>query len=363
MAKCIFNYGAGPAMLPQPVMEQIQAEFLDYKGMGISVIELNHRTDAFEELLQGAKGLLRDMVGIPADYRIVWSHGGGGMQFSSVPLNLMGLHPQHKAVYCNTGFFSTRSIDEAGKYGTVQVATSSEDTGFDRIPELTSEMVDPDAGYLHITTNNTMMGTRYADFPAKMPVPMVGDVTSEILSRPIDLARFGMIYAGAQKNLGPSGITVIIIKEDLLNHYLPQIARQINYTVLDERDSMPSTPNVFGIYCNYLVLQWTKAQGGPEAMQKHNEAKAARIYGVIDGSDFYRGHAQKGSRSIQNYTFDLPSEELVAKFIVESDAEGLYQIKRPMTGKGLRASLYNAMPMEGAEVLAAFMEDFERKYG
>ena len=363
MEQRVFNYGAGPSMLPVPVMEQIQAELRDYQGLGISIIEMNHRDDAVQEVMIAARALYRELMDIPDNYKVLWHHGGGAMQFSSVALNLMGRHPSGKALYCNTGFFSTWAVNEAKRFGTVEVITSSEETGFDHIPALDPAMVEEDASYLHVTTNNTMMGTRWNEFPAPLAVPLVGDATSEILSRPIDVSRFGLLYAGMQKNLGPSGLAAVIIREDLLHHFHPHVARQLNYSVLAETDSMPSTPNVFGIYVNRLVLEWTKAQGGPGAMEALNAKKAARIYGVIDGSDFYQGHARPEARSHQNFTFGLPSKELLEKFFQEAEAQGLHGMKSPPMREDVRTSLYNAMPMEGAEVLAGFMEEFERKNG
>lgn len=363
MENGIFNYGAGPSMLPVPVMEKMQAELRDYNGRGMSIIEMNHRSDEFQEIVASAKALFRELMDIPGDYKVIWSHGGGGMQFYSVALNLMGLHPERKALYCNTGFFSTWAVNEATRFGKVEVIASSEETGFDHIPKLDPAMVDGGAAYLHITTNNTMMGTRWTEFPAPLPLPLVGDVTSEILSRRIDVSQFGLLYAGLQKNLGPPGMAAVIIREDLLGHSLPEIARQLDYAVLAETDSMPSTPNVFGLYVNKLVLEWTKREGGVAAMEARNEQKARRIYGVIDDSEFYQGHAVAEDRSIQNYTFGLPNGELLAKFFAEAEAQGLHGMKSPPMREDVRASMYNAMPMEGAEVLAGFMEDFERRHG
>ena len=363
MSRSVFNYGAGPAMLPVPVMEQVQEEMRDYNGTGISIIEMNHRHDEFQETLASAKALFRELMDIPDNYKVIWSHGGGGMQFSSVPMNLMGLHPEGKALYCNTGFFSTWAINEARRFGKVEVITSSEETGFDHIPKVDPAMVDGDAAYLLITSNNTMMGTRWTEFPSPLKIPLVADLTSEILSRPIDVSKFGVLFAGLQKNLGPPGTAVVIVREDLLGHSHPHIARQLDYTVLAEQDSMPSTPDVFAIYVTRLVLEWVKKQGGVTAMETLNEKKAARLYGVIDNSDFYQGHAVAEDRSTQNYTFGLPSTALVAKFFGEAEAQGLHGMKSPPMREDVRASMYNAMPMEGAEALAGFMEEFERRNG
>ncbi len=363
MGDRVFNFSAGPSQLPLQVLEQMQAELLDYQGTGMSIIEMHHRGDEVQEMMNSAKALLRELLELPDNYRVIWSHGGGAMQFSSVAQNLMGRHPERKALYCNTGFFSTWAIAEAERFGKVEVITSSEETGFDHVPELDPALVDGDAAYLHITTNNTMMGTRWPVYPHPLPIPLAGDATSEFLSRPIDITQFAVLYAGFQKNLGASGMAVVIVREDLLGRPFPEIARQLNYTVLDETDSMPSTPNTLGLYLHRLVLEWTKQQGGPRALEALNEKKAARIYGVIDSSDFYTGHARPESRSIQNFTFGLPSPELLAKFFPQAEAEGLSNLRSPPMREDVRASMYNAMPMEGAEALASFMEEFERRNG
>ncbi|MEE8433584.1 MAG: 3-phosphoserine/phosphohydroxythreonine transaminase [bacterium] len=364
MSKRVFNYGAGPAMLPVPVMEQVQVEFLDYQGSGMSIIEMNHRKPYFMEIIAETKALFRELLELPENYQVLFSHGGGAMQFSSVPLNLMGRHPERKALYANTGFFSEMAMKEARRFGKVEMITSSEETGFDHIPHLDPAMVNGGgAAYLHITTNNTMMGTRWREFPHPLSVPLVGDFTSEIFSRKVDVTRFGVLYAGFQKNLGPPGHAVIIIRDDLLDCALPEIARQLSYGVLAETESMPSTPNVFNIWMCKLILEWTRGQGGAEAMEALSEKKAARIYGVIDASDFYTGHARPDSRSTQNYTFALPNEDLLAAFFAEAEAEGLHGMAPPLMRNDVRASLYNAMPYEGADTLASFMEDFERRRG
>ena len=370
MSEQVFNYGAGPAMLPVPVMEQVQAEFLDYQGSGMSIVEMSHRKPPFMEIIAETKVLFRELLELPDNYQVLFSHGGGAMQFSSVPLNLMGRHPERKALYANTGFFSQMAMEEARRFGKVEMIASSEETGFDHIPQLDPAMVNGGgsgngggAAYLHITTNNTMMGTRWQEFPHPLPVPLVGDFTSEILSRKVDVTQFGVLYAGFQKNLGPPGQSVILIRDDLLDFALPGIPRQLSYGVLAETDSMPSTPNVFNIWMNKLVLEWTRDQGGAETMEALSEKKAARIYGVIDASDFYTGHARPDSRSTQNFTFGLPNEELLADFFTEAEAEGLHGMAPPLMRQDVRASLYNAMPYEGAEALASFMEEFERRHG
>ena len=357
------NFGPGPAVLPSSVLEQVQQDVMDYRGRGLSILEINHRDDDLVEILEAAKALYRELLAIPDNYAVMFIHGGAAMQFTSVPVNLLGLHPKRKMLVANSGYFSTLAFNEASRYGDAQYIASSESTGFDRVPEIDPAKVDADASYLHICTNNTMMGTRWQTFPAPLPIPLVGDATSEILSRPMDISQFGLLFAGFQKNLGTAGTSVIIIREDLLGHPLPEAPRQLNYNVLLETNSMPTTPGWFNIYVNRLVLEWTRDQGGPQAMAELNERKAARVYGVIDRSDFYTGHAHPAHRSRQNYTFGLPSKELLEKFFSEASEAGLYGLKSPPMREDVRASMYNAMPYEGAETLAAFMEDFERRHG
>ena len=362
MSQRLYNYSAGPSMLPESVLKQVQQDIYDYQGRGISIIELSHRDKDHLEILATAKKLYRELMDIPDNYQVVFSHGGGAMQFSSVALNLLGLHPDRRALYCNSGYFTTWALNEAKRFGNAIEACTSEATGFDRIPDFDPSTVNGDAAYLYITTNNTMMGTRWSEFPQANGTPLVGDATSEILSRPIDIQQFGLLFAGFQKNLGPSGMAVAIIREDLLGKALPEIPRQLDYSTLVETDSMPSTPNLFSLYVNRLVLEWTKEQGGTKGMEALNEKKAARLYGVIDASDFYQGHSQPESRSRQNYTFGLP-KDLLETFFQSAEQEGLYGLKSPPMRQDVRASMYNAMPYEGADVLASFMEEFERKHG
>jgi phosphoserine aminotransferase len=281
-----------------------------------------------------------------------------------VPLNLMGLKPAMKGLYVASGNFSERAAEEAEKYGTVKTIASSADTKYDRIPAIDPKSIDPDASYLHITTNNTIFGTRWPTFPSTNGVPLVGDATSEILSREIDITQFGLLYAGAQKNVAPSGLAVVIVREDLLGHVNPQTPKMLNYTQLAKDGSLTNTVNTFAIYVANLVLHWLKNEGGIAAIEKVNEQKAAKVYSVIDKSGgFYKAHAQKQFRSTMNVTFDLGTPALLEKFLKESDAAGLYHLKGHTKRGGVRASLYNAMPMEGANALANFMEEFQRKNG
>jgi phosphoserine aminotransferase len=364
MTQRVYNFTAGPAMLPLPVLQRVHEEFFDFQGLGASIIEISHRSPEFEALLKETEGLLRELMDIPATYKVVFCHGGGQMQFSMVPLNLMGLKPAGKALYVESGLFSARAAEEAARYGVVTIAASSKDTGFDRIPWVNTDAVDRAASYFHLTTNNTVMGTRWNSFPSTDGVPLVGDATSEILSRPLDLRSFGALYAGAQKNLGPAGLAVVIIREDLLGHAHPLTPKLLNYTQLAHDGSLTNTVNTFAIYVTRLVLEWLKGEGGVAAIERVNERKAARVYRAVDRSGgFYRGLAQKEHRSVMNVTFDLSSPALQGRFLKEAGEAGLYALKGHSARGGLRASLYNAMPMAGAEALAGFMEEFQRRNG
>jgi phosphoserine aminotransferase len=286
------------------------------------------------------------------------------MQFAMVPLNLMGLKPAHTALYAVTGNFSERAAEEAARYGKVAIVSNSQPTGHDRIPPLDVAAMDPAASYLHITTNNTIMGTRYQSFPDMNGIPLVGDATSEILSRVMDVRKFGLLFAGAQKNVGPAGFAVAIVREDLLNHAHPLTPKLLNYTQLAKDGSLTNTVNTFSIYVGRLMLEWLKNEGGVAAIEKLNDKKAAIVYGAIDRSQgFYRGHAVKEYRSTMNVTFFLPSPELLAKFLQDANAAGLYALKGHSRLGGVRASIYNAMPLEGAQALSAFMEEFQRRHG
>ena len=364
MTKRVYNFAPGPATLPLSVLQRVQEELLDFQGLGASIIEISHRSPEFEKLLKETEQLFREVMHVPDNYKVVFCHGGGQLQFSMVPFNLIGLKPAKKALYVVSGLFSERAAEESEKYGTVKIVASSKDTNYDRIPALDPKSIEPDASYLHITTNNTVMGTRWQKFPATNGVPLVGDATSEILSREIDVRQFGLLFAGAQKNVGPAGLAVEIVREDLLGHVHPHTPKMLSYTQLAKDGSLTNTVNTFAIYVSNLVLQWLKNEGGVAAIEKVNEKKAARVYQVLDRSGgFYKGHAQKEHRSTMNVTFTLPSAELLAKFLKESNAAGLYALKGHARLGGIRASMYNAMPLAGAEALASFMEEFQRKNG
>jgi len=364
MSERIYNFTPGPAMLPLPVLHRIREELYDYQGLGASVMEISHLAPEFRQLLDETMEGLRGLLGFGKEYKIVFAHGGGNMQFSMVPMNLIARAPARKALYANTGHFSERAIEDARRFGQVEVVTSSEESGHDHIPAIDPARLDQAASYLHITTNNTIMGTRYADFPDTGALPLVGDMTSEILSRRIPVGRFGLIYAGLQKNLGPSGVSVAIVREDLLHHALPETPSVLNYTRLARDRSLTNTINTFSIYVMKLMLDWVRDGGGVEAMERQNDEKAATVYAAMDRhAGFYKGHARPEARSTMNVTFRLPSEELEQRFIAEGAAQGLYYLKGHRAVGGIRASIYNAMPLEGAQALAQFMDHFAAQNG
>lgn len=367
MTHRVYNFAPGPAMLPTAVMERAQAELLDWQGLGVSVVEISHRSPEFEAMLAGTDDLLRELMAIPANYRILYVHGGASVQFSAMPLNLMGRTPQPRAHYFETGNFAARAIEEARRYGDVHIVASSAETNHDRIPDYDSAAIDSDAGYCHLTSNNTLYGTRWVRFPETGAVPLVADATSDILSRVLDVGRFGAIYAGAQKNLGVSGMAVVIIREELIGHAHPLTPNLLNYATYAKDHSLTNTPNTFAIYMTRLMLEWLKEQGGVAAMEKVNQQKARLLYDVIDGpgpaAGFYRGHAQREHRSIANVTFHLAKPDLQDAFLAEALQADLFALKGHRAVGGLRASLYNAMPIEGARALAAFMVEFARRHG
>ena len=361
MADKIYNFGAGPAMLPEPVMQQIQREWLNFQGLGVSIIEISHRAKEFVAILDEAKALFRELTGLPDNYRILFVHGGARMQFSALPLNFAGGVATKKALYVESGNFASLAAKEAQAFCHVETIASSAATDYDRIPELKSEQIDQNAAYLHITSNNTLYGTRWQQFPETGNVPLIADMTSELLSRQIDYNQFGVVYAGLQKNLGPSGMAMVIVREDLLGDVDKKTPTLLNYTQCDKDNSLTNTTNTFAVYVIKLVLEWLKEQGGVAAIEKLNQRKAERLYQVIDESEFYRGIAHPEHRSIMNIPFKTVSAELDAKFLEEADAVGLYALKGHRNVGGARASIYNPMPLAGVDKLASFMVEFERK--
>lgn len=359
----VYNFGAGPAMLPEPVMRKIQEEWLDYRGMGVSIIEISHRADEFVKILEEAKALFRELTDLPDNYQILFMHGGARMVFSALPLNLAGRFAERKCLYAETGNFAKVAAQEALKFCQVKTIISSAASGYDHIPDLPLELIDQDAAYLHITGNNTIFGTRWNHFPETGRVPLIADMTSELLSRRIDYTRFGVVYAGLQKNLGPSGMAMVIIRDDLLGHADVATPTLLDFTQADKDNSLTNTTNTFAVYVIKLVLQWLKEQGGVDAIEQINEAKAACLYQVIDGSDFYRGIARPAHRSIMNVSFLLNDDGLTAEFLRQAEARGLYALKGYRSVGGVRASIYNPMPMAGVEKLASFMEGFAAQHG
>lgn len=363
MTKQVYNFGAGPAMLPVPVMQQIQEEFLDFQGMGVSLIEISHRSKEFEAVINRCDELIRELANLPENYKILYTHGGAQMQFAGVPLNLLGLKPAHKAVYCETGNFSKLANKEAARYGDIVIACSSADTDYDRIPALTSDMIPDDASYAYITSNNTIYGTRYQQYPDTGDTPLVIDATSDMFSHVVDFSKIGVMFAGMQKNLGPSGTAAIIIREDLIGHAMERTPSLLDYAVYEKSHSLANTNNTFAIYTMSLVMQWLKDQGGIAAIEKVNRVKAATLYDVIDQSSYYSGTAHPDHRSIMNITFTLPDEDSTAAFLKQAGENGLYALKGHRNVGGVRASIYNAMPLAGCEKLAEFMQEFERTQG
>ncbi|MCB1669530.1 MAG: 3-phosphoserine/phosphohydroxythreonine transaminase [Gammaproteobacteria bacterium] len=356
----IYNFGAGPAMLPIPVMEKAQAEFLDYHNLGAGLIEISHRSKQFDEILDSCDALLTELANIPSNYKILYVHGGAQMQFSAVPLNLMARNDAKKATYIETGNWAVKARKEAARYGTALSGATSEATNFDRIPEFDPATLDADNSYAYITSNNTLFGTRWHSFPDTGEIPLVADMTSEFLSRKLDISKFGIIFAGLQKNLGPAGLAVVIVREDLLGLALPYTPSLLNYKVYADDHSLTNTTNTFAIYMMSLVLEWLKGEGGVGAMEARNEAKAKLIYDAIDNSDFYRGTAHPDHRSIMNVTFNLTDESLLDSFLAEALKNGLYALKGHRVVGGARASIYNAMPLAGCQALVDFMAEFER---
>ena len=363
MSGKVFNFGAGPAMLPEPVMQKVHEEWFNFQGLGVSVIEVSHRAKQFEEVLNKAQERFRQLTGLPDNYKILFVHGGARMQFAALPLNLAARSASKKCLYVESGNFAKLAHKDAKPFGDIRVIASSAESNYDHIPTITPDMVDQDAAYLHITGNNTLYGSRWQKCPETGNVPLVVDQTSEMLSRVIDFSKLGCAYAGLQKNLGPSGTAIVVIREDLLEYASPQTPTLLNYKVCAADNSLTNTANTFAIYVTGLVLEWMQEQGGIAAIEKRNEQKAKILYDLIDGGDYYRGVIKSEFRGTMNVSFNLASEELEAKFLKEAGALGLYALKGHRSVGGIRASIYNAMPMAGVEKLADFMKEFEKKNG
>jgi phosphoserine aminotransferase len=360
MSERVVNFGPGPATLPVPVLEQVRRELVSLPGLGISPLEISHRSSWFDEVIQEAETNLRDLLDVPSSHHIVFCQGGATQQFAMAPMNLLGDQPG-AAAYLVTGSWSSKAAREAEKVGRVDISWSGAEEGFRRVPEPHEWTVPSDAAYLHVTTNETIEGVEWRDLPkAPAEVPIVADASSDLLSRPIDLTGIGVLYAGAQKNLGPAGVTVVIVREDLLDRAPLATPTMLSYRTFVEQRSMYNTPPVFAIYVLMLVTRWLRDQvGGLAEQERHASAKAQLLYDAIDASDgFYRGHAEPGSRSIMNVTFRLPDDELEARFVAEAAERGLAGLRGHRSVGGIRASIYNAMPIEGVGALATFMAEF-----
>ena len=353
----VYNFSAGPSVLPESVLKTAAEEMLDYRGTGTSVMEMSHRSPAFKDIIDSAEALLRELMGIPEEYAVLFLQGGASSQFAMVPLNLM--NGSHKADYVNTGAWSKKAIAEAKRYGTVNVVASSEGKTFTYIPELTRDMFDPEADYVHITSNNTIYGTKYAQLPETGDVPLVADMSSNILSQVYDISKFGCIYAGAQKNIAPAGVTVVIIRNDLIGKALDITPTMFNYKTHSENGSLFNTPPCYSIYIAKMVFEWLKELGGIPAIQAINQEKAALIYDFLDSSPLFKATVEPRDRSIMNIPFVLPTAELDAEFIKGATARGMINLKGHRSVGGMRASIYNAMPREGVVTLVEYMKEFE----
>ncbi len=361
MTERIFNFSAGPAIMPLPVLEEAGAHMLALPGVGMSVMEISHRSKTFDEIIQGAEAGLRELLGISKDYAVLFLQGGASLQFAMVPMNFLSLDAS--ADYIVTGSWGKKAVKEAQTFGHVDLAANMADGGFTRVPGQDEIHLNPSAAYVHITSNETIEGVEFKREPEVGDLPLVCDSSSNILSRPIPIEKYGLIYAGAQKNMGPSGVTLVIIREDLLPRVREGLAGMLDYRTHVKDKSRHNTPNTWGVYIIDLVCKWLKEKGGLAPMQQENEEKAKLLYDAIDATDFYRGHADEDSRSVMNVTFRLPSEDLEKKFASEATAAGMDGLKGHRSVGGIRASIYNAFPREGCEALVEFMKEFERKNG
>jgi phosphoserine aminotransferase len=357
----IFNFSAGPGVLPLPVLEEAQRDLVALPGVGMSVLEISHRSKTFESIIQTAEANFRALAGLPDGYKVLFLQGGASLQFSMVPMNLMA--PGGSADYLVTGVWSKKAVEEAKKVGTVNIIASAEEGKFKSVPKQDEIKPTQGASYVHMTSNNTIYGTQWHYVPEVGSAPLVCDASSDIFCRPTDFSRFALVYAGAQKNLAPAGVTVVVIREDLLARSRKELPTMLNYAVHAKESSLYNTPPCFTIYALGLTLKWLIANGGLSAMGERNARKAAKLYAEIDRTGYYRGNANKDSRSLMNVTYRLPSEELEGKFTKEATAAGLDGLKGHRNAGGIRASIYNAFPEEGVDALISFMQEFERKNG
>ena len=361
MSERIYNFNAGPAVLPLPVLEEAQRDLVALPGVGMSVMEISHRSKPFDEIIHGAEADIRPLGAIPSNYKVVFLQGGASLQFSMVPMNL--LTPGTTADYIISGDWAKKALKEAKRVGSTHVAASTEEGNFKRVPRQNELHLTAGSAYVHMTSNNTIHGTEWHALPDVGGAPLVCDASSDMYSRPIDVGRFGLIYAGAQKNLGPSGVTVVIVRDDLLARSSDALPTMLNYKTQADNGSMYNTPPAFGIYILRLVMKWLIAQGGLKAIQAVNERKAKILYDELDRTAFWQPHADKDSRSLMNVTFKLATEELDTRFAKEATAAGLDGLKGHRSVGGMRASIYNAFPEDGVKALVEFMKEFERKNG
>ncbi len=357
----IYNFSAGPAVLPRDVLQQVQAELVDWHGSGMSVMEMSHRGKEFMGIAAEAEADLRELMGIPAHYKVLFLQGGASSQFAMVPMNL--LRGKASADYLNTGEWSKKAIKEAKRYGAVNVVATSEDRNFSYAPTQDQWKFDPDAAYVHYTPNETIGGVEIFWTPDTGSVPLVADMSSTILSRPIDVSKFGVIYAGAQKNIGPAGLTIVIVREDLIGQTVPGTPTMFDYKIHADNDSMYNTPATFSMYTAGLVFKWLKTRGGLVAMEKTNREKAGLLYDALDATDFYHSPVAKENRSLMNVPFTLNDAALDEAFLKGAKDRGLIQLKGHRSVGGMRASIYNAMPLEGVRTLVDFMREFEKSHG
>ena len=353
----VFNFSAGPGALPLEVLETAQKELVCYGDSGMSVMEMSHRSKPYDAIIKGAEAKLREIMNIPDNYKVLFLQGGASLQFAMIPLNLM--RNSYKADYIESGMFASKALKEAQKFGKVNVVASSKADKYAYIPKVTKDQFDSEADYAYICANNTIYGTKYHEYPDTGNVPLVADMSSCILSEQVDVSRFGIIYAGAQKNLGPAGVTLVIIREDLVGHAKETVPSMLNYQLMVENESMYNTPPTYGIYMLKLMFEWIEAQGGVAALEKRNKEKAAVLYNYLDESKMFKGTANKEDRSLMNVTFVTGNEELDAKFVKEATAAGFVNLKGHRSVGGMRASIYNAMTLEGVQKLVEFMKKFE----
>jgi phosphoserine aminotransferase len=357
----VHNFSAGPAVLPLSVLEEIQRDLIALPGAGISILEISHRSSTFESILERAEADIRALASIPSNYRVLFLQGGASLQFSMVPMNL--LSPGTTGDYIDSGSWADKAIKEAKRVGAVNIAATTKAEGYARVPAQSELKLTPGAAYIHMTSNNTIEGTEFKALPDVGETPLISDTSSDMFSRPIDVARHALIYAGAQKNMGPAGVTVVIIRDDLLQRSPKSLATMLNYAVHAENKSLYNTPPAFAVYALGLVMKWLRSQGGLPAIAKVNERKATKLYAEIDRTGFYKGTAHKDSRSLMNVTFRLANENLENEFVERATSAGLDGLKGHRSVGGMRASIYNAFPEEGVDALVQFMQEFERTHG